>query len=801
MKKSYPFSLKKMGLTLGLLFVLSLGIIAQPSIHVELWKNVTGSGGTVNNYPVWIKLGAPLNYTISGVTDNSGRYTDSIPNITVATPATFITYSCTGARIVSQQTLAPNRTSYGDTLVVTCSNPAPAINAYLYGSPNVINPMQYSFVGAKSDTALPSSDIRYNYILDYGDGQSTNGIIYFPGTVNRTHNYASIGGYTTCFTVTAYDSITDIELFTATDCNTINVVAPSPSCSANFTSSSSGAGLFNFSDASTVGNPPTGGSTSYGWNFGDGNGASTQSANHTYQSNGFYTVCHWVVLRDTQNNVVCTDTVCKQINNISSPVSCNANFSYLTSGSGVYNFIDGSTVGSPTSYRVSHYWDFGDGSSDTNASVNHTYLSTGTYQVCHTIVAYTSGSQNVICSDTVCKQVNYGTSPTNCFADFMYSGTSSGTFTFMDSSSVSSVPAGGSVSYGWDFGNGFGANTQSATHTYQAPGAYNVCHWVVVRNAQSNIVCTDTICKSVVYVGSGGPSCNLDLLVIIDTTVGQYNFGAGVAISAIYDSSYFYLDFGDGNDTSLSNIIPSIPYTYQSSGTFIACATMIWFDQGNQVCTSTDCDTINVQLPISPFCNAQYIVDTANSYQGNVFIWNTSTPSNNSSIHVNSYQWNFGDGNTSTQPFPTHTYTSPGVYGVCLTITSTDSANNICTDTYCDTLGVDSLGNLIYKTTSGFTLNVLDPNAIGLGERIVEEFAVYPNPATNVVTVAWNNVVNGEMEWQITDLKGVMLMKGVEDASNKKEMQLDVSRLKAGVYILSASHKNNPVAHYKLRIN
>ncbi len=609
MKKSYPSSLKTLGLLFGLLLGLGFGASAQSLIHVELWRNAAGTGGSVNNYPVWIKLGAPLNYTMSGTTDNTGRYMDSIPNITVPTPATFITYSCTGATIVSQIILSPNNNWYGDTMVVACSTPKPVLHTFANATQSTINPLLFSFLGGYSDSAMPSGR-SYTYSWNFGDGQSAT------GSLNTTHTYANAGTYVACLTVTVSDTLHNLTLFSKTSC--VTVVAGSAS---------------------------------------------------------------------------------------------------------------------------------------------------------------------------------------NCQADFRFSTTGSGAFTFMDSSMVGTTPVGGSVSYGWDFGDGNGDTTQSANHTYQTPGTYNVCHWILVRNAQRNIVCTDTICKSVVYVGSGGPPCNLDLLIIIDTTVGQYNFGTSAAMSAIYDSSYFYLDFGDGNDTSLSNIIPYIPYTYKSSGTFIACATMIWFNQGNQVCTSTDCDTINVQLQPSPFCNAKYIVDTANSYLGNVFIWNTSTPSNNSSIHANSYQWDFGDGNTSNQPFPVHTYPNPGVYGVCLSITSVDSANNFCTDTYCDTLGVDSLGNLIYKTTGGFTLNVLDPGAIGLNEIVVDEFAVYPNPANDIVTVAWNKAVSGEMKWQITDLKGALLMRGAEDASSKKEMQLDVSRLKAGVYILSASHKNNPVANYKLRIN
>jgi len=50
------------------------------------------------------------------------------------------------------------------------------------------------------------------------------------------------------------------------------------------------------------------------------------------------------------------------------------------------------------------------------------------------------------------------------------------------------------------------------------------------------------------------------------------------------------------------------------------------------------------------------------------------------------WQWDFGDGNTSTQQNPTHTY-SNGIYAPCLTVTYFDSTIiNWCTSVYCDSI-------------------------------------------------------------------------------------------------------------------
>ncbi|HPE57562.1 MAG TPA: PKD domain-containing protein [Bacteroidales bacterium] len=55
-----------------------------------------------------------------------------------------------------------------------------------------------------------------------------------------------------------------------------------------------------------------------------------------------------------------------------------------------------------------------------------------------------------------------------------------------------------------------------------------------------------------------------------------------------------------------------------------------------------------------------------------------------------SWFWDFGDGNTSTEQNPLHTYASAGEYTVCLTIMSDDST---CYDDYCQLVDLDPSGD------------------------------------------------------------------------------------------------------------
>src|SRR5690606_32357913 len=114
--------------------------------------------------------------------------------------------------------------------------------------------------------------------------------------------------------------------------------------------------------------------------------------------------------------------------------------------------------------------------------------------------------------------------------------------------------------------------------------------------------------------------------------------------------------FGDGNTSTATN--PT--HTYAAPGYYTVCQTAM------DNCTSTTtCKTIGVCLDTA-IANFSYS-DTLNT------ITLTSTSQN-----ANTYLWDFGDGNLSTNLNPTHTYQQYGTYTVCLTV-----SNDCYTDTIC----------------------------------------------------------------------------------------------------------------------
>ncbi len=69
-----------------------------------------------------------------------------------------------------------------------------------------------------------------------------------------------------------------------------------------------------------------------------------------------------------------------------------------------------------------------------------------------------------------------------------------------------------------------------------------------------------------------------------------------------------------------------------------------------------------------------------------------------------SWLWNFGDGSTSTQQNPQHTYTHNGVYYVCLTATNAGGSN-----TFCDSVHITGINTA--PNANNDSLTVLQPNS------------------------------------------------------------------------------------------
>lgn len=154
-----------------------------------------------------------------------------------------------------------------------------------------------------------------------------------------------------------------------------------------------------------------------------------------------------------------------------------------------------------------------------------------------------------------------------------------------------------------------------------------------------------------------------------------------------------------------------------------------------------------------------------------------------------SYAWDFGDEGTSNEPFPTWTYNTDGPYTICLTVS--DSLGT-CSDTYCESISVDSLG-MLGGFMSGFTINVLDGGASsGTPANVTEtimafnEMVVYPNPtAEDLVRIRWNALQNGTTVATMYDLRGTQVVEAQTTSwTGENQVELNIAHLERGYYLV-----------------
>ncbi len=379
----------------------------------------------------------------------------------------------------------------------------------------------------------------------------------------------------------------------------------------------------------------TGSPTNWKWDLGNGTTSYLQNPSVTYFNSGQYTV------KLTAYNAAGDSAIITKSNYITIHALPTIDFTAtpLTGCPPVpVTFTDQSTPGSGT--ISSWQWDFGDGAFSTVQNPSHIYTGAGNYNVTVRVIN-SFGCSKVLSKPQYIRISNPVT------ADFSQSGVTSCTAPF--TVNFQNLSAGGGIlSYQWSFGDG-GTSTQiNPAHTYAAAGTYSVT--LITTNSSG---CSDTVIKtSLVNIGAFSPAFTNPPVVCQGAIVSFTNTSTPLPATA----TWF---MGDGSSVTALN--PA--HLYNTPGVYTI--TMI-ADFGG--CYDTAYGSINViSNPVPGFTAVN---TTACKPPLTVTFTNTSTGGV-------TYNWDFGDGNTSTQRNPVHTYTTNGSFTVTLTVTNA----NGCTTT------------------------------------------------------------------------------------------------------------------------
>jgi len=220
---------------------------------------------------------------------------------------------------------------------------------------------------------------------------------------------------------------------------------------------------------------------------------------------------------------------------------------------------------------------------------------------------------------------------------------------------------------------------------------------------------------------------------VIQTQDANICFGSSVQLNATGGTSYSWAPATGLNDPNIANPVAN-PTT---TTTYILTA-------ANGVCVATD----TVVVTVAPEILAAFVPDTIQGFTPFTVNFTNNTQG------ANAYQWAFGDGNTSTDPNPTHTYLTMGQYSVVLTAIDT---NNACSDTISFSyIIVDSFSSL-------FIPNIFTPNADGFNDTFhFEEKAIVEISCTifnrwGKEVYSWNKLGG---EWNGESADGVELPEG-----------------------------------------
>jgi PKD repeat protein len=363
-------------------------------------------------------------------------------------------------------------------------------------------------------------------------------------------------------------------------------------------------------------------------------------------------------------------------------------------------------------------WSFPGGTPATSAAASPsvTYQQPGTYTAT-LIVGNPAGA------DTISQSIVVGGLPTGTLS------------TQVNGSQVTvQVNAFNATVLSWNFGDGNESTEANPTHTYTADGDYLIT--LTLGNVCGQTILTNTVTINTALPVAGFSSVNRQGCAPLEVIFSNESSA---------NAQTFVWQFPGGNPETSTETHPRI--IYETPGVFTVSLTASNSNGGSAI---TRMDYVVVRgLPTAGF--AFQMMEAEVAFQTAA----TQEPGT-------SYRWDFGDGNTSELPAPTHIYSAGGSYTVSLEL------SNEC-------------GSIVSTMEVNIIINHIREAPIENG------WSVYPNPSSGRVIVFKDQLGDREpLEWVLRDVLGHTLKRVRLDAAGGELRQaIDLDGLPSGVYVWS----------------
>jgi PKD repeat protein len=213
----------------------------------------------------------------------------------------------------------------------------------------------------------------------------------------------------------------------------------------------------------------------------------------------------------------------------------------------------------------------------------------------------------------------------------------------------------GAAYHFWDFGDGGTSTEVNPVHLYERNLTGHDTVYTVTLIVTSNEFCTDTMRADILV------HPYIEAAFAVNDIVGCDPFTININNQSV-GADYYIWDFGDGSPLSYTDD-PAFQHTYYNPGNSAVTYPLQLIVLNEEGCS----DTLIRYITVHPVITANY---TATAFEGCHPLTVTFTDLSQNAV---TYFWEFGDGASSTEPSPIHTFTNFGTSDTTYMVTLTTS--------------------------------------------------------------------------------------------------------------------------------